>query len=173
MHESILKEAYSLGYEFEKTYHGCAQCVIGAVSTMFPELRNDDIFRAASAQGGGMGLTARGQCGAAVGAGMLFSQLYGRTRENIEDPERKRFDAYRMAAEFSTRFIEEMGSLICGDIQEKKMGRRFNLFDPDDWDAFEKLGGHDTHCPDVVATATRIVVEILLKEKEKEKANSA
>ena len=167
MDESILKKAYDLGYEFERTYHGCAQCVIGAVYRLFPEMRNEDIFRAANVQGGGMGLTSKGQCGATVGAGMLLSQLYGRSLGNIEDPEQKRFDAYRLGAEFTNRFIEEMGSLTCGDIQQKKMGKRFNLLDPADWDEFENKGGHDTHCPDVVGTATRMVVEMILQQKEK------
>lgn len=167
MDETMLKKAYDLGYEFEKTYHGCAQCVIGAVYTLFPEMRSEDIFRAANAQAGGMGLTAKGQCGAAVGAGLLLSQLHGRSLGNIEDPENKRFNAYRLGAEFTNRFMEEMGSLICGDIQEKKMGKSFNLLDPADWEEFENLGGHDTHCPDVVGTAARIVVRMILEEKEK------
>lgn len=27
--EEILQEAEATGYEFEKVYHGCAQCVLG------------------------------------------------------------------------------------------------------------------------------------------------
>lgn len=167
MDQSILEKAYNLGFEFEKTHHGCAQCVIGTVYELIPEMRNEDIFRAANVQGGGMGLTSKGQCGATVGAGMLLSQLYGRSLGKIEDPEQKRFEAYRLGAEFSNRFVEKMGSLICGDIQQKKMGKSFNLLNPDDWNEFEKLGGHDTHCPDVVGTAARIVVEMILEQKEK------
>jgi C_GCAxxG_C_C family probable redox protein len=161
MNEQLLQRAYDLGYEFERTYHGCAQCVIGAVYQIFPAMRSEDIFRAANAQGGGMGLTSMGQCGAAVGAGMIISQLHGRSLGDIADPEKKRFVAYRMGQEFASRFTEEMGSLICGEIQEKKMGRRFHLLDPLDWETFEKAGGHDRHCPDVVGTATRIVVQMI------------
>jgi len=164
MDESTLKRAYDLGYEFERTYHGCAQCVIGAVYQIFPQMRSEDIFRAANAQGGGMGLTSIGQCGAAVGAGMIISQLYGRSLGDIADPEKKRFLAYRLGQEFASRFMEQTGSLICGDIQKKKMGRSFNLLNQTDWDTFEDAGGHDTHCPDVVGTATRIVVQMLLEQ---------
>lgn len=168
MDESILKKAYDLGYEFERTYHGCAQCVIGAVYQIFPQMRSEDIFRAANAQGGGMGLTSIGQCGAAVGAGMIISQLYGRSLGDIADPEKKRFLAYRLGQEFASRFMKQTGSLICGDIQKKKMGRSFNLLNPTDWDTFEDAGGHDTHCPDVVGTATRIVVQMVLEQMEAE-----
>ena len=167
MDQTVLRKAYELGHEFERKYHGCAQCVIGAVYELFPEMRSEDIFRSANAQGGGMGLTSKGQCGAAVGAGMVLSQLYGRSLGNIEDPEKQRFHAYRLGAEFQSRFIEEMSSLTCGDIQKTKMGRSFNLLDPDDWEEFERLGGHESHCPDVVGVATRIVVQIILEQKGK------
>ena len=166
MDETILKKAYDLGFEFERTYHGCAQCVIGAVYQLFPEMRSEDIFRAANAQAGGMGLTSKGQCGATVGAGMILSQLYGRSLGNIHDPEKKRFYAYQLGAEFANRFIEEIGSLICGDIQKMKMGRNFNLLDSDERNEFENLGGHDRQCPEVVGLATRILVQIILEQNK-------
>ena len=53
MDQAILQKAYDNGFQFEKDYHGCAQCVVGAVYTLFPEMRSEDIFRAANAQGGG------------------------------------------------------------------------------------------------------------------------
>jgi C_GCAxxG_C_C family probable redox protein len=165
MDQKILQEAYDLGYEFERKYHGCTQCVIGAVYQLFPEMRSEDIFRSANAQAGGLGLTSLGQCGAVAGAGMLLSQLYGRSLGGIEDPESKRFVAYRLGAEFVKRFVEVMGSVVCGEIQKRKMGRSFNLLNPEDWQDFEAAGGHDTHCPDVVGTATRIVVEMILEKK--------
>jgi len=168
MDERVLKKAYDIGYEFERTYHGCAQCVIGAVYQIFPQMRSEDIFRAANAQGGGMGLTSLGQCGAAVGAGMIISQLYGRSLGEIADPEKKRFVAYRLGKEFARRFCLETGSLICGEIQKKKMGRSFDLLNPEQWEIFENAGGHNTHCPDVVGTATRIVVQILLEQAQGE-----
>lgn len=165
MDESILEKAYQTGYDFERRYHGCAQCVIGAVYQVFPDLRNDDIFRSANAQAGGMGLTSLGQCGAAVGAGMILSQVWGRTFDEIDDPEGKRFVAYRLGQAFAKRFRVENGSLICGEIQKMKMGRNFDLLNTDDWNEFEKAGGHDRHCPEVVGSASRIVVQMLLEKK--------
>jgi len=98
---------------------------------------------------------------------MVLSQLCGRSLGNMSDPEKQRFVAYRLGAEFAHRFIGEMGSLICGDIQKAKMGKSFNLLNSDDWNEFEKLGGHDRHCPDVVGTATRIVAEMILEQRKK------
>ena len=167
MDQTILKKAYDLGFEFERNYHGCAQCVIAAVYELFPEMRSEDIFRAANAQAGGMGLTSKGQCGATVGAGMILSQLHGRSLGDISDPKKKRFIAYRLGADFANRFVAEMGSLICGEIQTKRMGRNFNLLNSDDWSEFEALGGHDRHCPDVVGVATRIVVQLILEQDKR------
>jgi C_GCAxxG_C_C family probable redox protein len=169
MDESILQKAYDLGHAFERNYHGCAQCVIGAVYQIFPQMRNEDIFRSANTQAGGLGLSTLGQCGAAAGAGMVIGQLYGRSLGDIADPEKKRFIAYRLGKTFAVRFEQAIGSLICGEIQKKKMGRTFDLFNPADFKAFEDAGGHDRHCPDVVGTATRIVVQILLDQMQEAK----
>jgi C_GCAxxG_C_C family probable redox protein len=161
----ILQKAYQFGYDFERRYHGCAQCVIAGVYQLFPEMTSEDIFRSANAQGGGLGLTSRGQCGAVTGAAMILSQLHGRSLGAVEDPEAKRFTAYRLGAELAKRFEKEMGSLICGDIQKSLMGRNFDLLNAEDWQEFEKAGGHETKCPHVVGTATRILVEMLLEQK--------
>ena len=164
MEANLLEKAYELGHHCEKEFHGCGQCVIAAVYQIFPKMRNDDIFRSANAQGGGMGCTSLGQCGAAVAAGMVLSQLCGRHLNEIADREKKRFKAYRLGAEFLERFTEEVGAVVCRDIQKLKMGRSFNLLDPDDWNEFERLGGHDRHCPDVVGRATRIAVQMILEQ---------
>jgi len=169
MNNSMLDKAYQLGFDFEKKYHGCAQCVIAAVYQLFPQMRSEDIFRAANAQGGGFGLTSHGQCGASVVAGSLLSKLYGRQLGDIADPQGNRFQVYQLAAEYLKRFVAALGSPICGEIQKSKMGRSFNLLDPKDWDQFEGVGGHETHCPDVVGTATRIVVQMILEKMEQDK----
>jgi hypothetical protein len=45
------------------------------------------------------------------------------------------------------------------------MGRNFDLLNAEDWQEFEKAGGHETKCPHVVGMATRILVEMLLEQK--------
>lgn len=83
--ESLIKKAFDRGFEFEKKYYGCAQCVIGAIYEVFPEMRNEDIFRSANGLGGGVGGTNKGQCGALSGGLMVLSQVYGRELEEIAD----------------------------------------------------------------------------------------
>jgi C_GCAxxG_C_C family probable redox protein len=167
MEKRNAQTGYERGFEFERQYHGCAQCVVGAVYEVFPEMRNADIFRAASGLAAGTGLTTTGQCGALTGAVMVLSQLYGRQLDEIDDPEKKRFVAYRLAEKMIHRFLEEYGTVICGDIQKRIMGRSFYLFDPEQWDAFEKAGGHNEKCPSVVGNATRWAVEMMEEQETK------
>ena len=163
----VLKSAYERGFAFEKTYHGCAQCAVGALYDLFPELRNDDIFRAASGLGGGVGLTCKGHCGALTGGVMVLNQLYGRELSEIADPERKRAVAFRLAEKMAQRFLAEYGTIICEEIHKKVMGRPFSLLDPVDKEAFEDAGGHTTACPSVVGNGVRWAAELLLEEREK------
>lgn len=168
MNPNEIKKAYEKGFDFEREYHGCAQCVIGALYEVFPEMRNEDVFRSASGLAGGVGLTTRGQCGALSGAIMVLSQIYGRELGELADPERKRFVAYRLGEKIVSCFQEEYGTVVCGEIQKKLMGRSFNLWVPEEKEEFEKIGGHSKVCPSVVGKAAQWVAEIIL-ERRKEK----
>jgi C_GCAxxG_C_C family probable redox protein len=169
MDEDILKQAFDHGFEFEKNYHGCAQCVIGAIYEIFPEMHNEDIFRSASGLAAGTGLSTLGQCGALSGAVMVLGQLCGRELVEIDDPDGKRFDTYRLAEKMVHKFLKEYETVLCGEIQKKLMGRSFYLFDPKQFEAFEEAGGHNDKCPCVVGTATRWVVEMIVElRKNKE-----
>jgi len=59
-----------------------------------------------------MGLTTKGGCGALAGAIMVISQITGRNLTEINDPERKRFVAYRIAQSLVNKFIESLLSGI-------------------------------------------------------------
>ncbi|MGD2125431.1 MAG: C-GCAxxG-C-C family protein [Desulfobacteraceae bacterium] len=166
MSDIKVEKAYERGFEFERNYHGCAQCVIGAIYEVFPEMRNEDVFRCANGLAAGTGLTTKGQCGALTGAVMLLSQIYGRELAAIADLERKRFIAYRLGERIVEKFIEQYGTVICGEIQKNLMGRSFYLLDPEHWDAFEKAGGHNNICPSVVGNATKWTAELILEKKE-------
>lgn len=160
--DAFLNKAYERGFEFEKQYHGCAQCAVGALYEIFPELRNDDIFRAAGGLGGGVGLTCKGHCGALTGGVMVLSQLYGRELSEIADPERKRAVAFELGERMVQKFLDTYGTIICREIHEKVMARPFNLVDPVDKQAFEEAGGHITACPSVVGNGVRWAAEVIL-----------
>ena len=165
--ETIKEVAYQDGFDYEKKFHGCAQCAVGALYEVFPELRNEDVFRAAGGLGGGVGLTCKGHCGALSGGVMVIGQVYGRELNDIEDPEKKRAIAAKLGEKMVQRFLDAYGTVICEEIHYKVMGRSFSLLDPDDYQAFEESGGHSTACPSVVGKGVQWAAEIIAAEKGK------
>ena len=119
---AIPQKAYKLGFQYEKVYKGCSQCVLAAVQDLFGE-RNDDVFQAASGLAGGAGLCGDSGCGGYSGGIMALSQFSGRVRENFLDPERTRRKSFDLAKKLHDKFIAEYGSVICRDIQQKILGR--------------------------------------------------
>ena len=84
-------------------------------------------------------------------------------REKLEDVEQYR-ESLVPSIEMYRRFRDELGSTICAEIQKKKLGRSFELWRPEEMDAFNQAGGHNPDaCPDVCARAARIAAEIILR----------
>ncbi|MBP1715400.1 MAG: GCAxxG family protein [Deltaproteobacteria bacterium] len=164
----IKRKAYDLGFQYEKVYKGCSQCVLAAVQDLFGE-RNDDVFRAASGLAGGAGLCGDSGCGGYSGGIMALSQLHGRVREKFLDPERTRRKSFDLAKKLHDKFIAEYGSVICRDIQQKILGRGYYLRDPEEFEKFEKAGAHAEKCPSVVGNAAKWVAEILWEEGNRPK----
>lgn len=165
MSENLGDKAYASGFEYERDYGGCAQCAIAALYNVFPELRNEEVFRSATGLGAGVGLSTVGNCGALTAAVMILSQIHGRDLATIADPERKRFIAYRLGRKLVQRFLDEYGTVTCGRIQEKLMGRSFNLYE--EWNEFLAAGGHSTACTSVVGNAARWAAELIDEVKKK------
>ena len=165
--DEILSEAESKGYDFEKNYHGCAQCVLGPLMEIF-DMKEPEAFKAATGLGGGVGLSVQGSCGGLTGGVMAIGLCYGRELDKIEDPEGLRFISYRLANKLHERFVQEYGSSICKEIHKKVLGKTYHLNNPEEWDAFLAAGGHADKCPGVVGKAARWAAEIILEE-EREK----
>jgi C_GCAxxG_C_C family probable redox protein len=161
--EGLLEKAYKLGFEYEKTYRGCSQCVIAAIQDSL-NIQDDNVFKAATGLAGGVGLSGIGPCGAFSGAAMVLSQLMGRERANFSDPEKIRFKSFDIANKLVVKFLDEYGVIVCRDIQQRIFGRPYYLRDPDEFKKFHDAGAHDEKCPDVVGKAARIAVEIILDE---------
>jgi C_GCAxxG_C_C family probable redox protein len=161
--QDLLDKAYQLGFEYEKTYKGCSQCAIAAIQDTL-DIKEDNVFKAATGLAAGGGLTGIGVCGGYVGGVMMISLLYGRERSNFEDPERKRFKSFELARRFGLLYTRELGSIICRDIQTQKFGRPYYIADPQDFEKFEEAGGHVDKCTDVVGTASRLAVQFILDE---------
>jgi C_GCAxxG_C_C family probable redox protein len=164
MTENASEKAYELGKHYEKTYRGCSQCVIAALQDVF-DIRNDDIFKSATALAGGSAMSSEGSCGAYVGALMVLGDLVGRERDNFADPEGIRFTTQKLAGKLRQKFIDEYGSFICGSIQTKVMGRSYFLADPQEYEKFHNAGAHSVHCPEVVGKAARWMADIIQEAK--------
>ena len=163
--EELLNEAESKGYDFEKNYHGCAQCVLGPLMEIF-DIKDPNAFKAATGLAGGVGLSVQGSCGGLIGGAMAIGLCYGRELENIEDPEGLRFISYRLANKLHERFVQEYGSSICKEIHKKVLGKTYHLNNPEEWDAFLAAGGHVDKCPGVVGKAARWAAEIILEQED-------
>ena len=156
-------KAYELGKQYERDYKGCSQCTLAALQDAFG-MKNDDVFKAATALAGGGGCT-DGSCGAYSGANMFLSYLMGRERDDFADAAGNFHNAMEMVGKLHARFIDEYGSIICRNIQTKLFGRPYYLPDPEELEKFEKAGGHGPLCPEVVGKAARWAAELANEAK--------
>jgi C_GCAxxG_C_C family probable redox protein len=163
------KNAYALGFDYEVRYHNCAQCTIAAVQDALG-LRDDAVFKSASAMGGGIGSSCDGPCGGYSGGAMMIGSLWGRTRDHFDGDVENKVKGNRLTTELHDYFIMEYGTVICREIHQKIYGRTFNLHDDDDKAAFDAAGAHTTKCPSIVGKAAAATIRLILEEREKESA---
>jgi C_GCAxxG_C_C family probable redox protein len=161
--EEILERAYKLAKEYEQTCTGCAQSVVAGLLDAL-DMKNDDVFKAASGLADGIGLSGEGSCGALTGSSIVIGLIFGRERKDHKDI-MKPLKSYLLCKELLNDFIEQYGSCRCYDIQEKLMGRTFNLLDPNDLEAASKAEMFE-HCSGVVGRAAKKTTEIILREEE-------
>jgi len=167
-----VEAVYQLALDYERTKTACSQCVIAPLQEVF-DLGNDELFRASFGLAGGLGCTCDGTCGALAGGVLVLNLLYGRTKQQFEqqgpDPLQSPSPPWQekgmlLAQQLATRFTEEYGSIICGDVQTKIMGFKADLWTQEGLETMEKAGGHFDKCPVVVANAARWAAEILIAQ---------
>jgi len=162
----LAESAYKLAFKYEKEYGGCAQSTLAGIFDTL-KIRENNVFKSATGLAGGIGLSGDGTCGALIGAAMAISYLFGRERKNFADPQKRRFMTYKLVKQLYNAFLNEFGSCRCFDIQKRLMGRTFNLFDPNEYTAFLKAGGHEDKCTRVCGTAAKLAVNIILSVLKK------
>jgi len=96
---------------------------------------------------------------------MAISATYGRERAEFETV--RSTEASDLAKILYDRFVSEFGSPICAGVQEAIFGRSYDLWNPEDKQAFEEAGGHEDKCPDVAGKAAMWTTEILLDAQDK------
>jgi C_GCAxxG_C_C family probable redox protein len=163
MKDDLTAKAYRLGKQYERDYKGCSQCVVAALMDTF-DIRNDDVFKAATGLAAGGGSSVDGSCGAYSGAIMILSLLEGRQRDDFADPGGAMFKNFSLVKKLHDKFIDEYGSVVCRNVQTKIFGRPYYLADPDEFQKFEKAGAHEVHCLEVVGKAARWAAELITEE---------
>jgi mannitol-1-phosphate 5-dehydrogenase len=159
----LADHAEELGFQYEKRYHGCGQCVLAAILETIDRF-DESVFRAATPLAGGLGMVGDATCAALIGGVMAFGLVYPRCRDQFDGDRDNKYRTYDMARRLRQRYLDTYGSVTCDDIHQRLMGRAFNLLDPADLEAFEAAGAHDDKCTNVVARAARWSVEIIGEE---------
>lgn len=122
-------------------------------------MNNDDIFKAASGFGGGMGMLGD-TCGALVGAGMMLSLKYGRGRDEIKSLEKLKESGVPVARLYKW-FQTEFGSATCHDIRTRFGGGAYYDFSiPWQRELAEKAEVFK-QCSDLVGKAAAKTAEML------------
>lgn len=137
----------------------CAQTSFAVLQEQF-ELNGDTVLKALTAF---PGIALRCEtCGAVTGGLMALGLIFG--REELDDEEGFQ-RAVVIARTFCQRFEKELGSTMCGDIQESKFGRKFDLLDPEQLAIWETANPADK-CSVVVGTGVRIAAEIITEYRK-------
>lgn len=158
--EQILDKAFELGQKYEKQCTGCAQTTIAAIFKAL-NIWNDDVFKAGSGLADGLGLTGDGTCGALVGASMVIGYLFGREFKDFKDMY-KPLKSYSLVKKLHDQYVKQYGNCRCHDVQEKLMGRTFNLWDENELkEAF--TSGMMEHCSKLVGNVAKLATKIILK----------
>jgi C_GCAxxG_C_C family probable redox protein len=161
----IIEEAHRLAKEYEKKCTGCAQSVVAGLLDALG-IEDESVFKAASGLADGIGLTGDGSCGALTGGCMVMGLLFGRERKDHEDM-MKPMKSYLMCKELHEDFMKQYGSCRCFDIQEKLMGRTYNMYDPEELKEAFKSGMME-HCSGVVGRSAEKTAKMILEERDKE-----
>jgi C_GCAxxG_C_C family probable redox protein len=158
--QKLLDQIYNLAYEYESKVGSCPQCVLAAIKETL-NIGDESIIKSADALAGGTSLSTRGTCGALVGGMPAISSVVGREYTDFKNGKKKR-RVFKYTKLLYDRFVKEYGSPLCSDVQKKIFGRSFDLWDVDDYNEFEKAGGHIDKCPSVSGNAAKWTAEIIL-----------
>ena len=130
------------------------------------DMRDDNLFRAVSGLGGGVGLM-HDTCGALLSASMMLGLKYGRKREEIDILE-KLDNSCLITARLYKWFEKEFGSTICREIRARHSGVHYDLKIPWQFELAAEAGQFDK-CAELVGKAAAKTAEMLWDAIEAEK----
>jgi hypothetical protein len=156
-------QAERLGFEYEKTYHGCGQCCLAAILETIDHFDNA-VFEAATGLSGGLGQAGDGTCGALMAGALAIGLTYPRRRSFFDGDRANKYRTFDMIQRLRQRYLDAYGGLTCHSVHRSIAGRAYDLRDAEEGKAFEAAGAHDDKCTNVVARAARWTVEIIGQE---------
>jgi C_GCAxxG_C_C family probable redox protein len=160
VHADLVVKAAEAAYVYERTYHGCSQCVLASLQESLG-VGSRDSFKAATALAGGIARMGNA-CGALVGGIMGIGLACG--REVLEDSTTSQgyARAMELGGEFCRRFEKEFGSTQCHEIQRSLFGRCFDLRQPREREEFREAGGYEK-CPYVAGKAAELAAALIVE----------
>lgn len=161
------EKANYLARKYELVYHGCGQSTLAALQDVYGKTSEADktVFKACSEFRGGVGKQTDGICGVYAAGVMFLSSVIGRERDNFATSEKIRQRNCELVSKFHDLFVQKYGSVICRDIMQRRYGRPFYLYDHEDFEKFDKLGGHDPGgCDIIVGKGAEWIVTIIEDE---------
>ena len=164
--EELIQKAYDLGFQTEKDYGGCGQCtLIGILGAL--EIDNPILVKSATGLAGGGARMCDGVCGGYAGGSMAMASIFGRRLSAMDADLEDKTAAYESTAKLRTSFLQEYGSVICGNIHKKLFDRNYNMWSQVEMDQFNADGAHTEKCTGVVGKAAAAAVRIILEEADK------
>jgi C_GCAxxG_C_C family probable redox protein len=159
----LVDTAYQLGYRYERDYQYCAQAVLAAIQDTAGYV-TDNVVQSAHALSGGLAKTGQGTCGALAGGVMAICCKHGRKRNEFGKDQTSAVPE-ELSKQLQDQFVRKYHGSRCRDVHQEVFGRNFDLWDSDDYAAFERAGAHIDKCPEVVGRVARWVVEIFLAQE--------
>lgn len=157
--ELLMETAEKMAHDFEATYHGCPQAVLGAVMRTLG-MKDEAVFRASLPLAGGFGMK-QGTCGAIAGGAMalgLASDKYGRSWSQHDKWDIDMLlESLYLTGKYLDRVEKEVGTLSCKEITEADFSTRAGV------DAYIASPGFEASCV-ACGKIARIVVEMIIEE---------
>jgi len=154
--KALAQQAYEKAVTYELNYGCCPQCVLATVQETVGII-DDATIKASHGLSGGGGLAGQGTCGALTGGLMALSAKFGRDRDKLDKG--RCINNFKKSKELVERFQKEFGGITCEDLQKQFTGRTYNMWDAEDYQAFDVARGKQ--CAHATGAVTQWVIEML------------
>lgn len=154
--QALAEQAYQKALQYELDYGCCPQCVLATIQESVG-IVDDSTIKASHGLSGGGGLLGQGTCGALTGGLVALSAKFGRDRDKLD---KGRFiNNFKKGKELAERFRAEFGGVTCEELQQKFTGRTYDMWQADQYKAFDDARGRQ--CAHATGMVTKWVIEML------------